>query len=109
VYLPESEIRQILLNLLLNAANALPAQGGTIAIKAHKDKLGLHIQMVDNGMGFSQEMLDYGIRPFRTGHAQGTGLGLAMVQRFIRDMGGSIKLTNLVPHGACVVLLLPDA
>jgi signal transduction histidine kinase len=109
VYLPESEIRQILLNLLLNAANDLPEQGGTIAIKAHKDKLGLHIKVVDNGMGFSQEMLDHGIRPFRSGHSQGTGLGLAMVQRFIRDMGGSIKLTNLPPHGACVLLLLPDA
>lgn len=109
VYLPESEMRQILLNLLLNAANALPEYGGTIAISAHKDTRGLQIQVRDDGIGFSQEMLDYGIRPFRTGHAQGTGLGLAMVQRFIRDMGGSIKLTNLAPHGACVLLLLPDA
>jgi signal transduction histidine kinase len=108
VYLPESEIRQILLNLILNAADVMPAQGGIITIKAYKDKLGLHIQVSDNGTGFSQEMLDYGIRPFRTSHTHGTGLGLAMVQRFIRDMGGTIKLTNQSP-GACVLLLLPDA
>ncbi len=109
VHLPEGEIRQILLNLILNAAGAMPVQGGMVAIKAHKDKQGLHIQVSDNGNGFSQEMLDYGIRPFRTSHTQGTGLGLAMVQRFIKDMGGTIKLTNQSPQGACVLLFLPDA
>ncbi|WP_394752741.1 sensor histidine kinase [Crenothrix sp.] len=109
VFLPESEIRQILLNLILNAAGAMSTQGDTIAIKAHKDRLGLTIQVADNGSGFSQEMLDYGIRPFRTSHTQGTGLGLAMVQRFIRDLGGTIKLANQRTHGACVLLFLPDA
>lgn len=109
VCLPESEMRQILLNLILNSANVMANQSGTIAINANKDKSGLHIQVTDNGPGFSQAMLAQGIRPFRTGHAHGTGLGLAMVQRFIRDMGGSIQLTNQTPCGACVHLLLPNA
>jgi len=109
VYLPECEIRQILLNLILNAADAMPANGGLITIKIYKDKAGLHIHVFDNGTGFSEEMLAHGIRPFRTSHSHGTGLGLAMVQRFIKDMGGNITLTNQSPQGACVVLFLPDA
>ena len=63
--------------------------------------------MLDNGSGFSQDMLEHGIRPFRTSRQRGTGLGLAMVQRFVKDVDGTIKLTNRQPHGACVSLLLP--
>jgi C4-dicarboxylate-specific signal transduction histidine kinase len=109
VCLPESEIRQILLNLILNAAQAMPAQGGRISIIAQKDAKGLSIQVLDDGTGFSKELLTQGITPFRTTKAQGTGLGLTMVQRFIRDMGGSIKLSNQLLQGACVSLQLPDA
>ncbi len=107
VHLPESGIRQALLNLILNAAEALDGGPGLICIRARADREGLHIDVSDNGPGFSQEMLDYGIRPFRTSRQRGTGLGLAMVQRFIKDAGGTIKLCNQQPHGACVTLLLP--
>lgn len=107
VHLPESGLRQILLNLILNAVHALDGGEGRIMIKAHADTLGLSIDVQDNGCGFSQDMLDYGIRPFRTSHTRGTGLGLAMVQRFVKNIGGTIKLSNQQPHGACVTVSLP--
>lgn len=107
VHLPESGVRQVLLNLILNAADALEGAPGLIRVTARIDNQGLRIDVIDNGPGFSQDMLDYGIRPFRTSRQQGTGLGLAMVQRFIKNVGGSIKLSNQQPHGACVTLLLP--
>lgn len=107
VHLPESGMRQALLNLVLNAAEAQDGGPGLICIRARSDTQGLHIDVIDNGPGFSQDMLDYGIRPFRTSRQRGTGLGLAMVQRFIKDAGGTIKLGNQQPHGACVTLLLP--
>jgi len=107
VYLPESGIRQALLNLILNAADALENNTGLIRIKARADNQGLRIDILDDGPGFSNDLLNYGIRPFRTSRQSGTGLGLAMVQRFIKDVGGTIKLTNLQPHGACVTVLLP--
>lgn len=106
-HLPESELRQALLNLILNAAEILANRPGQILIRAYADPQGLHIDVIDNGPGFPQDMLDYGIRPFRTSRACGTGLGLAMVQRFVKNVGGSIKLSNQYPHGACVSLLLP--
>ncbi|TAL48930.1 MAG: HAMP domain-containing histidine kinase, partial [Methylovulum sp.] len=108
VHLPESGIRQVLLNLILNAADALEGGTGLIRISAHADHQGLRIDVTDNGPGFSQDMLDYGIRPFRTSHQRGTGLGLAMVQRFAKNIGGVIRLGNQQPHGACVTLLLPQ-
>ncbi|MCK9397647.1 MAG: ATP-binding protein [Methylobacter sp.] len=108
VHLPESGIRQALLNLILNAADALEDTPGTICIKARTDRQGLRIDVQDDGIGFSQDMLEHGIRPFRTSRQRGTGLGLAMVQRFVKDVGGTISLTNQPTHGACVSILLPN-
>jgi signal transduction histidine kinase len=107
IHLPESGIRQALLNLILNAADALEGGSGLISIKVRTEAQGLRIDVFDNGPGFSQDMLNYGIRPFRTSHQRGTGLGLAMVQRFVKDVGGTIKLSNQQPHGACVTVLVP--
>ncbi len=107
VHLPESGIRQALLNLILNAADALDSGSGLIRIKAGMEPQGLRIDVFDNGPGFSEDLLNYGIRPFRTSRPRGTGLGLAMVQRFVKDIGGTIKLNNQQPHGACVTVLVP--
>jgi len=109
VHLPESGIRQALLNLILNAADALEDQPGLIRIRAHSEAHVLQLDVLDNGPGFSQEMLDHGIRPFRTSRSRGNGLGLAMVQRFVKEMDGTIKLTNQPTQGACVTLSLPKA
>ena len=108
VHLPESGLRQALLNLVLNAVDALESDVGRVVIKVRIDKMGLAIDVSDNGRGFPQELLDYGIRPFRTSRSGGTGLGLAMVQRFVREIDGTIKLSNQQPHGACVTVLLPN-
>ena len=106
-HLPECHLRQALLNLILNAAQALNGQPGTIHLGAWRENDSVRIEVSDDGSGFSEEMLASGIRPFSTGRAAGTGLGLAIVQRFAREAGGQIKLSNRLPHGACVSLLLP--
>jgi len=107
VNLPASGMRQALLNLVLNAANALEGNAGIITIKAGLEHDVLRIIVVDDGPGFSEELLTQGIRPFRTERQQGTGLGLAMVQRFVKELGGTIRLQNIEPHGARVLLTLP--
>jgi nitrogen fixation/metabolism regulation signal transduction histidine kinase len=107
VHLPESGTRQALLNLILNAADAFEGNPGAICVKAYTDKQGLCIVVLDDGSGFSKDMLEHGIRPFHTSRKRGTGLGLAMVQRFVKDVGGSISLANQSTHGARVSLLLP--
>jgi nitrogen fixation/metabolism regulation signal transduction histidine kinase len=67
----------------------------------------LHRDLEDEGPGFPEEMLLAGVRPFATGRAEGTGLGLAMVRRFARDHDGELELANREPHGARATLRLP--
>lgn len=106
-HLPDSELRQALLNLILNAAQALDSNPGVVRIRAMAENDSLLIQVIDNGPGFSEEVLQQGIRTFNTSRIRGTGLGLAMVQRFVRDLGGRIELANGPAGGACVRLMLP--
>ncbi|MGX2041028.1 sensor histidine kinase [Methylocaldum sp. MU1018] len=105
--LPECRLRQTLLNLILNSAQAIGEHGGAIEIRAERDDDHIRLTVTDSGPGFSAELLQNGIRPFATGRAGGTGLGLAMIQRFTRDMGGQLDLSNIEPHGARVSLTLP--
>ena len=95
--------RDTLIDLL-----SLPFEGkaGEILISVQKNSAGLQIQVRDNGHGFAQEWLDYGIRPFRTSRENGTGLGLSMVQRFVKNNYGILTLSN--DNGAVVNVLFPN-
>ncbi|MEJ2344235.1 MAG: ATP-binding protein [Gammaproteobacteria bacterium] len=105
--LPEGAVRQALLNLILNSADALGQGPGTIAIEGRSEEPGVRLSVCDDGPGFPAPLLDTGVRPFSTGRDQGTGLGLAMVRRFASDLGGELRLANRKPKGACATLLLP--
>ena len=106
-HLPEGLFRQSLLNLILNAMQALGEREGRITIEAILTDDSLRIDISDDGPGFPPDLLEYGIRAFITHRAEGTGLGLSMVQRFARTVGGNVILSNRDPHGACVTLELP--
>ncbi|MEZ5543464.1 MAG: ATP-binding protein [Pseudomonadota bacterium] len=105
--LPDALFRQALLNLLLNAGQALGDRPGRISIVAELVDRQLRLCVCDDGPGFPPELLTAGIQAFVTHRPGGTGLGLAMVQRFVRAQGGRITLSNQDPHGACVTLELP--
>jgi len=107
VRLPPDRLRQALLNLILNAAGALGNGPGEIRIDAAVDNGTLRLSVSDDGPGFPAEMLDIGIRPFFSTRERGTGLGLATVRRFARDIGGTVELGNRQPHGAHITLILP--
>lgn len=105
--LPEGEVRQALLNLILNAAQVMGHTPGTIKVEIFCNNDTLCLMVSDEGPGFSQEILEGGFRPFVSGGQQGTGLGLAMVQRFAREMGGEVRFVNKQSGGACVTIILP--
>ncbi|MFC6669943.1 sensor histidine kinase [Marinobacterium aestuariivivens] len=105
--LPRSQFRQMLLNLLLNAGQALQDAAGQIQLQVRRRGGMLEIEVRDSGPGFSAQMLETGIQPFRSWRAGGTGLGLAMVHRFTHDLGGELQLSNRQEGGACVTLRLP--
>lgn len=99
-------VRQMLLNLVLNASQAIGAGAGTVSVTACRENQVLRLSVMDDGPGFSKELLDGGIRPFLTRREGGSGLGLSTVQRMAHAMGGKLELSNRAPGGACVSLSL---
>lgn len=108
-WLPAAGLRQALLNLVLNAVQIQGDTGSVEIIGSRDDQGRLTLQVRDEGPGFPEQTLRVGIRPFATGRAGGTGLGLAMVRRFVRDLDGELTLENSDPRGAQVTLHLPCA
>jgi signal transduction histidine kinase len=106
-FLPESEFRQMLLNLLLNSIQAIGLNSGVINVVATQGNSKLFLTVSDTGPGFSDDILEHGIRPFVSLKEGGTGLGLAMVQRFVKDHHGRMQLQNIPPGHACVTISFP--
>lgn len=104
--LPPGGLRQAVLNLVLNAAQAIGEQPGLITVKARMHDRTLTLSVLDDGPGFPPDLLDGGIRAFASWRETGTGLGLSMVRRFVQDLGGELRLENRSPRGACVTLVL---
>lgn len=105
--LPEAGLRQALLNLMLNSARAIGNRPGAIEVHAQAADENLRIRVCDDGPGFSEDALKAEPRAFSTSSPGGTGLGLAMVSRFARDLGGRLYLENRSEGGACVTIELP--
>ena len=105
--LPETEFRQVLLNLLQNAVQAIGDRAGQIKINIAKADQQLLLSVTDSGGGFNTDLLQQGIRPFVSLKEKGSGLGLVMVQRFARDQHGALKLENTHAGYARVSLTLP--
>ena len=107
--LDEGSLQDSLLNLVLNARDAIGADGGEIRIRAHKVRdTWLDIVVEDTGPGFTREALDYALDPFFTTKGQaGSGLGLSMVFDFAKLSGGNVTLENHREGGARVTYRLP--
>ena len=104
-----NQLSQVLMNLLLNAAEATP-EGGRIAIAASKLTYveSIEIQVSDTGSGISPEVLPHLFEPFfTTKRGKGTGLGLSISQTYIRSHNGEIRVDSVVGHGTTVTITLP--
>ncbi|HXY53716.1 MAG TPA: ATP-binding protein [Nitrospirota bacterium] len=102
------QLQQVFMNLLLNAADAMP-DGGTISVQtSHDDSVrSLHIQIIDTGSGVDETVVDKIFQPFFTTKPQGTGLGLAITKRLIEQHGGSINVKNNHAKGVAFMITLP--
>ena len=109
--LPELEhdsdqIHQVLLNLLLNALQAID-QKGKIAVTVERRDNDAAIEVADNGRGISPELLPNIFRPFFTTKGDGTGLGLSLARRIVEDHQGRIDVTSTVGKGTTFAVILP--
>jgi PAS domain S-box-containing protein len=103
------QFQQVFYNLLRNAYQALPATGGRIAIRTRANDYEYIISIEDNGSGISPEHMGAIFEPFRTTKSSGTGLGLLIVRRIIREHGGEIAIDSQENHGTRVIIRLPRA
>jgi C4-dicarboxylate-specific signal transduction histidine kinase len=98
---PQTKLTQVVLNLLLNALDALEGQG-SVEIEGARDGEWVVLTVRDDGPGISHEMMDRLFEPFTTTKppGKGTGLGLAVSHSLVEGMGGSITATNPANGGA---------
>lgn len=102
------QLRQVAINLILNAASAMP-DGGRIRVSSQldEDQERVRVEFRDNGHGISAENLERIFEPFFTTKARGTGLGLAITRQIIEQHQGEIKIESNLGEGTWVTLFLP--
>ncbi len=108
----ETQISQVLVNIVVNAFHAMP-NGGRCRIAAEacggEGKRWVEIEVTDTGIGIEQEDLPRLFVPFYTTKSGGTGLGLAIAYRIMQDHGGTIQVTSVPGNGTTVVMQFPVA
>lgn len=100
------QIKQALLNIILNAMDAMP-NGGNLSIKTQIQNNQLIINILDTGHGISKENLNRIFDPFFTTKDSGTGLGLSVTNQIIKNHGGTIEVKSEVEKGASFIIKLP--
>jgi signal transduction histidine kinase len=104
----EERLRQVLINLALNALDATPP-GGEVRIAAGEDERGVWVTVDDTGPGIPVALRDRIFEPFFTTKAQGSGLGLSIVHSIVTQHGGSLEVGDAPGGGARFLLRLPKA
>lgn len=107
-----TQISQVLVNIIVNAFQAMP-NGGLCQISAvqreAEGKSWVEITVKDSGIGITTEQLSHLFEPFYTTKSSGTGLGLAIAYRIMQDHGGTIQVASVPGNGTTVVTQFPVA
>jgi two-component system sensor histidine kinase HydH len=103
------QIQQLVLNLVLNALDAMP-RGGRIEVELQSARDGfVELQVRDNGQGIAPAILPKVFETFVSSKETGVGLGLPLSRRIAEDHGGTLTAYNLPESGACFLVRLPAA
>jgi signal transduction histidine kinase len=104
-----AEIREVLINLILNAVDAMPT-GGNLTIYTHRQGDWACIAVTDSGVGMAADMQQRIFDPFfTTKKEKGTGLGLSVSHSLMKGHGGDITVQSTVGSGTTFVVKLPVA
>jgi two-component system sensor histidine kinase HydH len=106
VMVDRDQIIQAILNILLNAVEAMD-RGGQITLSASIESDNLRIDISDTGPGIPEENMAKVFDPFFTTREKGTGLGLAIVHKIVENHNGEIRMDSIVGKGTTFTILLP--
>ena len=100
-----AQLRQVMHNLLQNAQDSL-AEVATPRIEVRSERVegGVQVTITDNGAGFPETLMKRAFEPYVTTKPKGTGLGLVIVKKIVEEHGGAVTISNVMPHGARVML-----
>jgi PAS domain S-box-containing protein len=104
----ETQLEQVLLNLLLNAQNAMNSEGQIgVVLDYDKESKTVRIEVQDTGPGIPEEIKKKIFQPFFTTRTDGTGLGLATCLKNVQYHGGSIEVYSEPGHGTTFIVTIP--
>jgi signal transduction histidine kinase len=120
VAIDPEQLRQVLMNLLRNASQAMKGRGKVVVSTRVRFGRGtrsgggaddpfVEVTVADNGPGLSQKVLENLFMPFFTTKEKGTGLGLAISQRIVQSAGGRLEVRSYEGKGSTFTILLPAA
>lgn len=113
LWLDPARIKQVVLNLLINARQAMTERGsGRITVITRPDSAegyGEILEIVDDGPGMTPETLERAFDAYYSTKKGGSGLGLALVRRVVEAHGGQVEIQSTPGHGTRVMLRLPRA
>jgi len=101
-------LRQALLNIFLNARDAMPS-GGRLTVSLERRGPRALVTISDTGAGMTPDVLARATEPFFTAKEKGSGLGLAVVRRAVEDVRGKLEIQSRPQAGTAVILNLPLA
>jgi two-component system sensor histidine kinase HydH len=106
VNLDASQIKQVILNLIINAGEAMP-EGGSVELGARTEAENLVIYIKDEGVGIPENELQQIFDPFYTTKPEGTGLGLSIGHQIVEQQGGNIEVRRNLERGMTFELVFP--
>ncbi len=106
VAIDKAQFEQVYFNLLKNALEAIP-DGGKIEIAVSSDDNDAIVEIADNGQGIAPDQLAHLFEPYRTTKDKGTGLGLMISARIVRDHGGTISAASRLGEGTVFTIRIP--
>lgn len=102
----ESSMKRALLNLIKNALEAMP-DGGELKLETRKEKEGISIEIADTGMGIAKDIQGKIFEPYFTTRDSGSGLGLTVVYKVVREHGGDLHMDSHPGRGTIFRIMLP--
>ncbi len=106
IYCDKNQLRQVFINLIKNAMEAMP-NGGTIIVKVATDDMFMEISVMDEGNGIPEEIIGRLGEPFYTLKEKGTGLGLMVTKKIIESHNGFLEIKSQVGAGTTMTIKLP--
>lgn len=104
------KLERVILNLLFNAGEAVPARTGKIDLSSRSTERGIEVRVTDNGTGIPDSIRESLFQPFVShGKEKGIGLGLTVVHKIMHDHGGEVCVESTGPEGSTFALFIPAA